>query len=101
MLPPMSSWIATFRVGHDLVEVSVDQDGNVAPVGFAVMRDEAIRRGAQVMLTVTGPEVPLAVEDPPSTVTWLIDMFEIVDVLHDAADWPDDPRTYLPDGAVG
>jgi hypothetical protein len=101
MLPSMSSWIAILRVGYDLVEVSIDQDGNVAPVGFAVMRDEAIRRGAQVMLTATGPAVPLAVEDPPSTVMWLIDMFEVVNVLQDAADWPDDPRTSLPDGAVG
>ncbi len=100
MLPPMSSWVATFRVGDDLVEVSVDRDGNVAPGGFAVMRDEAIRHEVHVLLTAAGPEVPLAVEDPPSTVAWLIEMFEIVDVLH-AADWPDDPRTQLPDGAVG
>jgi hypothetical protein len=97
----MGAWSAIVRVGEDHVEVSVDRQGGIEPTFVALMRDEAIRRGVRVELTATGPEVPLSVHDPPSVVAWVLEMFDVVKVLRPAYDWPDDPRTELPDGAVG
>jgi hypothetical protein len=97
----MGPWSAIVRVGEDQVEVSVDRQGRIEPTFVALMRDEAIRRGVRVELTATGPEVPLSVQDPPSVVAWVLEMFDVVKVLRPAYDWPADPRTELPDGSVG
>jgi hypothetical protein len=96
----MERWRARVRVGDGTLEVTVDEDGRINPGHLEVLRDDAIRRGLTVGLTATGPEVPLTVDDRTAVLRWLLDTFPLVEVI-DEPDWPADPRTVLPDGALG
>jgi hypothetical protein len=97
----MGDWSAIVRIGENHVEISVDSQGRVEPAFVSIMLDDAVRRGEGVWLTATGPEVPVTAQDPASVVAWILEMSDLVKVLRPAHDWPTDPRTALPDGAVG
>jgi hypothetical protein len=94
----MATWRATLRVGTRLVEATVTDQGDIDP---PELEDEILEHiGDPVDLTATGPTVPLSFGDPNAISAWLADRYEVVDG-HLDDDWPVDPRTVLPDGALG
>ena len=93
------SYRARVRMGAQVVDVTIDADGTIGPSPFDLFLAEAVAARTTVDLTVTGPTVRVDPSDRYAVIAWLADTFDVI-----ADVWPDgwdDPRTVLPDGAVG
>lgn len=93
----MEPWTGTVDLGTRRVAFSVTHQGELEPELLALLRAE--RLGTEVLLTATGPAVPLADTDAVATLAWLRDTYEIVSEQRPEG-WGDDPRTTIPAGAV-
>lgn len=85
----------TALVGGSNHEVVWDDDGEVSGSTEALEMIEAF--DGKVVITPTGPEVSVSIEDPHSVLAFLRDFADHVEVDGEMPDWPYED---LPSGAI-
>lgn len=97
----MAAWSARVRLGTRVIDLEIDEVGRISDEVVEIIVADAITAGMVVPLTPTGPDVEVAADDPASLVAWVARELGIVEELSPAPWADDDPRTALPEGAVG